>query len=118
MNTVSSSENLMEIRVSPAVVVVVLVLVASILVGLYFMVIAKPPGAVSTEVIAPAGPGPDATMAPIEGGGGAAAAATADKPAADKPAAAKPTANKPDVPASAKPAAPASNKEPASGGTY
>ena len=100
MNTVSSSEHLMEIRVSPAVVVVVLVLVAA-----------------STDAIAPAGPAPDATVAPVTGGGTPTHAATADKPAGGKPAADKPTANKPGAAASDKPAPPASNDKSAPGGT-
>jgi cell division protein FtsN len=83
MNSVSSNDGLMEIRVSPAVVVVVLVLVAAILVGLYFMVLAKAPPAPSTEAMAPlAAPPADPAIAPALAEDAAANVAAPDKPVA------------------------------------
>lgn len=95
MNQASSTDGLMEIRVSPAVVVVVLVLVAAILVGLYFSVIARPStagqdenaaagvmpvvgSAAVTHPVTPSGPDP-AAKAPTPGQD-ATAAPTAPRP--------------------------------------
>lgn len=75
----------MDARVSPAVVVVVLVLVAAILVGLYFIVTAKPVGTDESAVVPVAGPG--VLPATAAGTSAGATPAAADKPATDKPAA-------------------------------
>ncbi len=64
MNNSKPAESMMDIRVSPAVVVVVLVLVAAILVALYFLIIARAPG--KSQPVEPGGVA--APQMPAEGG--------------------------------------------------
>jgi len=90
MNTGSSRDNLMEIRISPAVVIVVLVLVAAILVGLYFMVVARPQAGASVEAAALA-PGPAlatgvlALLASVQPAGTTAAATATPRGSSSRP---------------------------------